>query len=269
MEPVRIPSELSQPVPRRVRRRRGHGHFIGCFSIFILPHCLVGVGVLLATIGTLFGMILVRGFGTEVPAQVVKKVVRKDKKGTPGYYATFSYTVGDNSFTKTETVDAGGFATLSEGMPVQVRVLRDFPQWCPVFGVEGSHPWRSFAGLAFFCLVWNAFVGVVAWAIFIYPLVLRNLVRRGTVAVGTVKGKEVQNSKTMSYKISYGFEAAINEDLGMESIQKRPMEGSMTIYSHRDYDCVQLNDKVIVLYDPRRPRRSLLYQLADYEAVET
>src|SRR5687768_3783904 len=90
-EPYKIPRELDRRPPRRVRRRAGT---LGCgvvfARLFITPHVLIGIGLLLwvplsAAVVTV---------GESYQGQFVELRTSKGKKGKDRYHLHFSYDAG-------------------------------------------------------------------------------------------------------------------------------------------------------------------------------
>jgi hypothetical protein len=258
------PDDLPPP-PRAVRRRAGHGWFIGCTHLFILPHTLGGIFLLGLLAVTVAGLVSVTFFGSEIPGRIVELQARKGKRGT-NYYVSYRYQVGDSFHQLEVPIDADGYQTLQKDAAITVRVLMTAPIFAPQLLVPGVHPWREAAGIVFAALFWNGIMSVFLWTLYVEPWRLRRLVKLGTPTTGVITGKEVRRGKNTSWIIKFDYQAPIEAGPGMEFLGSTTMKSKMSV-READFQAAEVGDQVTVLYHPLRPRRALIYRFADYEAV--
>jgi len=262
-----IEFELEQPTPRPIRRRPGHGSFIGCVHIFILPHTLVGIGALGYAIWTSIMTVLIALMGEVVPGEVTERQKSRSGKGGTAYHVHYVYKVDGKDHTGSSQTDAAGFAQLDKGTRVNVRILPAFPEAEPQLLAPGTwNPWLGVAFVWFFALFWNGIVSVFLWTLYVQPWLLRGVVARGTPTPGKIVNKEQRRGKSTTYLVHYEFEAPQVEANGLITGDVEKWKGSMTVRP-QDFDAAMIGAEETVLYDPNRPSRSLLYRFTDYEAL--
>jgi uncharacterized protein DUF3592 len=263
MSPHAYEPELDQPTPRRVAAREGCAYGCGLWAVrlFCLPHTLVGP-FLLYQAGRAavlyFGVLLA---GTEVDGTVAHKTAREGKKG-PYYTVDYVFAVDGAEYPGQTQTDAETYAGLREGQPIRVRVWEAAP--------AGGHSWDGseagslggLAGICFGAVGWNAFLGVFIWFLYVRPWRRRQLVRYGVPAAGRVHAVKVSQEKGgPAYRVYYTFTAGPSELFGGRR------SGSVRVSPPKDASDVKAGDVLTVLYDPKRPRRSLLYRFAHHKAV--
>lgn len=251
---LNVKKELTLLPPRPTRRRPGRGWLIGFQQLFILPHTLVGIGL----IGFMIGSWLFLIFGTTVPAQITELKTTRGSKNTTAYEVHFRYQHFGSDHRDSTTVPKAVFDTFHQNDMVEVKV---FPLPGTKFtqlkypGAMDSHVVKVMVstGMALF---WNGIVSVFLWALYIRPLINRWLVRNGWPAPGRITSKSVSSGKSTSYYVEYQF------DLPKEGTQQGKMEVTSDAYS-----LVNNGDSVSVLYSTKKPGWNVVYELADYEVV--
>jgi Protein of unknown function (DUF3592) len=256
--------ELDQPTPRRVAAREGCGYGCGLWFVrlFALPHTLAGPFLLYQAgravvlyLGVLFA-------GTEVEGTITKTAEHTGKKRTY-YTADYMFTLGGVEHTAHTSLDEEDFATLHKGQAIRVRVWEAAPDDAQWPDVVGSHPLRGVGGACLAALFWNAFVGVIVYFFYVRPWRRRQLVRYGEPTPGVVRSVAVvHENKQLAYKIRYEYAVPA----GQRSAGGR-LPGSVKASKDSGAANVRVGDVLTVLYDPWRPRRSLLYRFADHKAV--
>ncbi|MBI4751257.1 MAG: hypothetical protein HY774_22485 [Acidobacteria bacterium] len=251
---LNVKKELTLLPPRPIRRRSGRGWLIGFQQIFILPHTLVGIGLIMFMIGSWLFLV----FGTTVPAQVTELKTTRGSKNTTAYEVHFRYQHFGSDHRDQTTVPKAVFDTFHQNDVVEVKV---FPLPGTKFtqlkypGAMDAHIVKVMVstGMALF---WNGIVSVFLWAFYIRPLINRWLVRNGWPAPGRITGKSVSSGKSTSYYVEYQF------DVPKEGTQQGKMEVSADAYA-----LVNNGDMVSVLYSSTNPRWSVVYEVADYEVM--
>lgn len=254
-----IEPELAGPTPRRVRyHTRGTGCGLWFVRLFILPHTIAGVvlvGVALWSTGVYLGVWL---FGTEYPGAVVKKSERRGSKGKMSYTVEYEYMVAGRLHTAQVSVNADEYRQVAAGDQFAVRALESAPESGPWPRLPGQTPILDVAGMWLFALFWNGILSVFLWVVYLRPWRMRRLVRWGRPAPGIVRDTTMSVSKgTKTYHLTYEYAAA--DDGGEPAVFTGKMACTQALAAG-----ARPGDLVTVLYDPRKPRRSLIYQYADH-----
>ena len=255
--------ELSQPVPRPTRRRGGLA--VGCgfwfVRLFLLPHTIAGIFILgLAVTGTL-GYLGVLMFGVEMEGRVVRREEsqsRKSKKTT--YTLHYVYTVEGQEYAAGTTVTAEAYAAHKEGQAIPLRVL----PWSPLahwVRLPGASPGASVLAMWFGAVFWNGIMSIFLYMVWVRPWLQWRLVRWGELTSGIVRDvrSTPQKGGGLSYTIRYEYASSptLNEP---EQLYTRSASSNSTAAA-----TVKVGDVVTVLYDPKRPKRSVPYLFADFE----
>lgn len=115
---------------------------------------------------------------------------------------------------------------------------------------------ESNRGLLLSAVFWNSCTLIIIWQFFIAPLRQRQLVRYGTPVVGRITGRHTSGmGKNARYLIEYEYA----DDSGTV------LTGKMSLRAE-DWDRAYMFAPVTVLYDPKRPRRNVIYQFTPYAA---
>ncbi len=261
--PPAAPQPLPPP-PRHARHRPGHRRLLGHVPLLVWPLCAAGVGVLLFTLWLAISSWVVTWFGVTVPGEVTGKS-DVTEKGVRGGRLKFTYHVRQVEYEGEDLVDEDAFDSLHIGAHIKVRVLSSWPTRPQLV----EPPGRAASGRGGWLLL--ALLGNVAlWFLFRLclrePLRQRALVREGVATEGAIVRKEGRRrawAVQFAYRAPrYGADAAGGAPAADKEWQVRMRVG------WPDYEAAQVGDAVTVLYDPRQPSRSLIYQFADYEAVE-
>jgi hypothetical protein len=261
-----IEPELIAPTPRTVRYRDGWATGCGLWAVrlFLLPHTVIGLGALVVALWSAGVYVGVLALGTNYPGQVVKKEERPGSKGKTYRYVDYEYTADGRPYAGRLSVNADEYQQVAAGDRITVRALESAPDTDPWPGLPGSTPLRNLGGKWFFALFWNGIMSMAVWFIYVRPWQVRRLVRWGQPTEGIVRAATVSiNKGTKSYHVTYEYAAPGDEDL-LPTVFTRKMTSTQKSAAN-----VKLGDLVTVLYDPRKPRRSVVYQLTDYRAVES
>jgi hypothetical protein len=254
------------PAPRRLLRRPdvGSGQAVGRWIIrlFILPHCIVGIGLICVTL--LLPVILI--FGDDVPGVVTSLNTSRGKRGALNYHVHYSYAVGGANYSDSDSVKSDEYNSTRVGQPCTVRVLASLP-WALPQRQSSKNPWLMLPLFLVAALFWNAILCVFLWVAWIGPWQIRRLLKYGVPVAGQVKSKtQTRGSKgSMIYQIEYVYQPTVDDQPGDASNQL--LNKKMTI-SAKDFISAQQEQVVTVLFDPKKPKRSIVYDFADYVAVE-
>jgi hypothetical protein len=255
--------ELSQPVPRPVRRREAAaGCIVGCVSVFILPHIYIGIFLLVTAILATLSWVGVRWYGVEMNGRVVGKeeyTSRKTQKTT--YTLHYAYTVEGSEYLGQTGISAEAYAVLQKGQALPMRVLLWEPKshavQLPESSLRGGGLWGNWFGALF----WNGILCIFLWMTWVRPWRQRQLVRWGELTSGLVRDVRSipEKNGVLRYTIRYEYTClpALNEP---EQLYTRSASSTNTIVAE-----VKVGDVLTVLYDPKRPQRSVPYLFADFE----
>lgn len=273
--PHSIEPELQRPAPRALQRRGKSVRALGCIRLFILPHTIVGIGLLLFAIA----ITLVSFFGSSAPAQVTADDVRHGKNNT--YRLFYAEGAAGQWHQNHRDVSRADFDATPIGSPVQVRRLPPLPTAQLVMPSGNRYPNPLF--LWAMALFWDAIVSVFWYAAWIEPLQKKALVARGLATEGRITGKKTTRGRNATnYILSYLYAPREYSQGALEPLsfptsnafantpgasRATPLQGSMNV-TKDDYDAASESDLVTVLYNARKPKRSLIYRYADYQCVE-
>jgi hypothetical protein len=240
------------PPPRRVRRKAGTGCAVAFPRLFILPHCLFGIGMLLDVPARFY----VYHCGTPVKAIIQSIERRASKKGGDYYVIGYHYSLNHRRFDEeNQTLSAGEGMHTKVGDTIDGRaagMLVGSPMFLRTDEGDGD-TWR----LLWISLVWNCFCALGIYVAWVIPIRQRRLVRFGVATPGVITERKESRRRGVTYTIAFEFVTSGGDMVtGEQDVSKRgwdlPGDGSM----------------VTVIYDPRRPRRRrIVYELSDF-AVE-
>jgi hypothetical protein len=254
---METPTRLPEP-PRQVRG--GVGGAIWFIRLFILPHMAVGICIAGAFVLT----VLVAVFGTDSTGSVLELSKSRGRKGGTVYNVRYRYGIGWRCYTNSASVGWPLFSGLSrpnilEGqqVPVKVRHIQFGPLHYHVF-TEAHSAWAEAGPMLLFALFWNGIMSIFVYALWIAPLRLRGLVRHGQAVAGQVVTTRVRRGKSTAYYATFRFTDPEN---GQE------IEREMILPGSAQYDQTRAGMPVTVLYDPRKPKRAVAYELCGYRVV--
>ncbi|MBX7218725.1 MAG: hypothetical protein K1Y36_02155 [Blastocatellia bacterium] len=255
-EPMPVSAEVYLPTPRPIRRRSGRGWFLGLIHLFTLPHLLVGVGVAtFALYAWLFVLV-----GTVVPGQVSdKKEFYNQKKHTTTYRLSYTYARNGVQQQGDDWVSKRLYTQTEAGQTVQVKIspLAIIPMSVVVDPYNQSEMAVFPIFLTIFAVFWNGIMTFFWWTLYLRPWLYRWLVKNGKATQGMITKKDIKKSKTTTYLIEYQFQLFA---------YGQPLTGKMEVRKE-DWDHLQANTPVTVLYHPDKPKRNVVYECADYEVA--
>jgi Protein of unknown function (DUF3592) len=261
--------ELNQPVPRRLTARHGWDHGCGLWAVrlFILPHTLAGpflIFLALSRIVLCLGVLLA---GTDVEGRIVRKIETQGKKG-PHYSAEYVYTVDGADYTATTSMGVEEYMATRAGQTFNVKVFAP--------GVEAGHwpdvgnfsPIWDVVGHCFIALFWNGILSVFLYHLYYWPWRQRWLVRWGRATQGIVRKVETWQSKGTHVRVKYEYAVLPGEIFGRVLTRSVTATGKVAeALTGKGTVRLKAGDVVTVLYNLRRPQRSLVYALSDYKAA--
>jgi hypothetical protein len=250
--------------PRRLRRRPGQGcskiASLWFLRLFIMPHTIVGIFLICSAFFGLFVYV----FGTDAPGRITSLETSRGKKG-PNYYVRYAYTVAGADYPGSISVTSEVFGKLQVGQAFPVRVFTPTPTWTPLPRGPGSSD-SSVLFYPFFALFWNGILCIFLWMAWIAPWRLRSLLRQGLATAGVIIDKSTRsgNKGAIIYSVRYSYEATLADDFYINGPET--FERDMTV-TRADYNSAEVGLPVTVIYYPKKPKRSLVYEFAEYEVV--
>lgn len=240
------------PRPVRLRPDRRWRHLWLCFATPpVVGLAVVLLGWLLLRVALL---VLVALFGVETPGEVLTVNVSVKSSAST---LVVRYPIGEEAHTVSLPVPHACARRHKAGDVVSVRALPWAPTWMPA--LSGCPAWVEWLVpvpflFALFATVFAVGPVGMTW--------LRRwkhhaLVRDGRFAPGVVVEKSYHRTRGGEvFSLRYQFCA------GPEGVAQA--EGSMWVEKD-EYESVGQGDAVAVVYDPRKPARSIIYRSADYE----
>jgi hypothetical protein len=238
--------------PRAVRRKVGGGCALGFGRLFILPHMIIGIGSLL-TVPT---RCYVYNFGTHVQATIHKLERRTSRKGGDYYVVGFDYTLGWRRYAEeyeSLSVAEGAHTRVGDKLDGRAAALLGHALF-----LRTSLDIRSdLLGLGTWSLLWNGFVWTVMYIIWVVPIRGRLLAKNGPAAPGVITSRKEKRGRGSTYTLFYTFRTAAGHLVRAKSDVR--LEGYRAAYE---------GAPVTVIYDPRKPTRSLPYEFSDFIVAE-
>jgi Protein of unknown function (DUF3592) len=254
---METPTRLPEP-PRTVRG--GPGCAIWFVRVFILPHMAGGVVMAVAFVLT----VIVALWGTNTTGSVLALSTSRSSKGHMTYNVKYRYCIGWRCFTNSASVGSQLFQSLSrptnlEGAPtpVKVRFISLDRLHYHVFTEEHS-AWAEAGPLLLFVLFWNALLSVFVYIIWVAPLRERALLRNGQIVPGEIVSTRERRARGVTYYATFRF---TDPSTGQE------IKREMTLPSRAKYDEARTGKPVTVIYNPRKPKRAVAYEMSSYRVV--
>jgi hypothetical protein len=238
----RIPPELRTPPPRSVRIRR--------FTTVFFVAIFFAVTLLLVTWCTVEPILYYHS--PIVRATVTKLNISATRKNTY-YNVYYRYPSGSAQLDDHSAVTHDLYSALHVGDPIMVHAMT-IGSW---HFTEPDAPSGNFLlGLliiGFIAIVWIGLTALIARAGWFRP---RQLIRDGEPLIGQIVDKKmVMAGRRPARQLTYEYQAP----------GQQPMAGRMIVRSD-EYAAAVLGAQVVVIYDPGRPSRSIIYDYADFAA---
>jgi hypothetical protein len=236
--------------PRRVRRKAGT---LGPFLVGrILTAPLLAVCVALLGAAVLEPILVFL-----IPAQPARVIAvwgdLNDRRGA-SYYITYRF--DRSGFTGRDELFPDEYRTLQVGQTVKAHLIRLGPVGYSVLDRPVGAYARYRSILWFGALFASAIGAVFFHTLWFAPRRALWLTRYGEATFGAVVNKGVIQTRRrhLYFTLTYQFKVR-----GMLQVQR------MRVSAHR-YDSAELKDLVIVLFDPARPNRNIVYEYCDFIA---
>ncbi len=244
------------PTPRQLRTRSKTGRILlVCVRLFVLPHVMVGIGMALVVLSKLLLVLI----GTATLGTMESKTFSKDRKGRCSYHVHYSFRT-DNSVHRGKThIDSDFYDVLAERASVQVLYLGLAPEYISDILQPGKslppNTWKAiiFAGF------WNAVVSLFVYLLYIRPWRRKRLVKTGAAGTGKVVARRIDRGAkgTPQFVVEYEYLA-----LGQSYRGEEMTDESL-------YNAFPNGRRLSVIYDPKKPSRSVALDLCEWEIVET
>jgi hypothetical protein len=251
--------DLVPPPPRTVRRRRGYNQIFLTYAMLVVALLFAQVFWMVTV-----GVVKLHFFGTVVPARVTKVWSEPRPRG-PSHHVAVAYRYEDAEYTQKLTVGKAEAQALKVGDTLPVEVLAESPDRACLY-YEHYPFWFVTILCCVFALGPTAAVGKCLWNLYVTPWKLRRLLRHGEATAGVVVDKQATRGRPPTYVLTYQFQPPARPWEGGDSASPPAVKASMKVYSDDFLGC-QVGDPVLVVYDPARPRRSVIYRYADYEYI--
>jgi hypothetical protein len=119
--------------------------------------------------------------------------------------------------------------------------------------------WNPAGFFTIWVAFWDTAVGCVVYILWIKPFRIRWLYKHGDTTSGAVIGKRTQAGKTTTYFVDYVFNHPYTGE---------QLKGEVEAPNAATYDRVRIHQIVTVLYSPKKPKRSTVYELGGYEVKD-
>jgi hypothetical protein len=251
--------ELDQPIPRRITGRDGcvYGCLLWVGRVLFLPHTAIGLVFLYRAVVTSVLNVGVLLAGVPAAGRVTDKSEWTTRRGVEHHEVEYVFTLDGAEYPGRVFPDADGYAAIQVGQPVAVWVWREDPARGHWPGLPGHSPRRDVLVAIGAALFWNAIVLATWWWLAVRPWRRRQLVRYGVPTAGRVREVTAVPGKIGVAYLRYEYPVGPAGEWRSRSVEAHP----------REVADLKGGDTLTVLYDPRRPRRSLPYRLSPYKAV--
>jgi hypothetical protein len=240
--------------PREVRF---HAWWLWLIRLFIMPHMLIGIGI----IGWFLICVCWLVAGRNVPGTITRAWEEHGKKGTTTYLVEYQYADGNTPQTGRTSVDAQMYqrvrplvgpsagAERADETRIQVRVISvGNLRHAAVVNSAGSYAAEVLPPLLM-GLFWNGVLSAFFYAVWMVPYQHKALAVYGRATLGEVTG--ITTGK--GAKAIYSFKTLTGEHItGSTGLGARPK---------------LKRGPAIVLYDETRPKRNVLLEAAAYRPV--
>ena len=241
--------DLSRP-PRKVARQRGLPVPVRCALFLLLPHVWLGVALLWAFIN-ICGLAL---FSQERQAVVTSRNVQAVK--SEGCEIRYMYSDRGGRHTDNGSLAADAYRLYPPGSTIQIRSVRIFGHSTSKLASDKSGV-LSMMAVAIFVTIWDGLLLLHFCSLCLSPLIERRLLREGEAVMGRITDKTIPKKKSPVYGLAYVF-----TDMAGKARND-------TMLVRRDgHELAQINDEVLAFYDPRKPKRSVLYAYSQYALRE-
>lgn len=244
------------PPPRQLRPRSKTGRIpLGCARLIILPHVIIGIGIAIVMLSKLLLVLI----GTATPGAVVSRTFSKDRKGRYSYHVHYSFRTGNSIHRGKTQIDGDVYDVLGERASVQVLYLGLAPDYISDILEPGEslppNTWKAIIFGGF----WNAILSPFVYLLYIKPWRCKKLVKTGEAGTGKVVARRIDHRGKGGplFVVEYEYLALGQSYRGKEMTDERC------------YQAFSKGRKLSVIYDPKKPSRSVALDLCEWEIAET
>jgi len=234
--------------PRVVRRKAGTGCALMFPRLFMLPHVIVGIVTLLAVPTRWY----VYHHGAHVQAIIHKLERRTSRKGGDFYVVGWHYQFDGREYSEeyeSMAESEGSHANIGDQIDGRAAAILGHAMFLRTSLDIRDDVMR----LGVWSLIWNCFMLAAVYVIWVVPIRWRLLAKNGLTSSGRITGRQERKGRGSTYTLFYTF----------ETINGHTIEARSTV-SHEGYRAAFEGAPVTVIYDPRRPKRSLPYEFSDF-----
>ena len=207
-------------------------------------------------------------FGQITSGYVLKRYVLEGGSNRPPYRVQYSYAVKGHTFTNQDSVFQSQYERMPRGKVIQVRFFPPLHSWT----VQIVYPYEDKISDSMGSLIWASVLtfafSSMFWLMFICPIKERFLIRCGLPTIGRVS--QIAPSTSGSYMVRYEYAPvkystclSVSDCLAnLHSAPKKLRYYAMA--TQEEVKFIAVGDLVTVLFDPRKPKRGLLYDLSGY-----
>ncbi len=200
--------------------------------------------------------------GKTLSAEVLYKEIQRGKRG--GTYS-ISYAIhsspGSELARDSVTVSHATYQAMKPGDSFEVLVSPVLPSFAHWTSIAAQSGWTKLGGLWLMVLFWNGVLSVFVYSLYLVPLRQRRLVSRGQPTLGEVTSSQTVHvgRGRLQREVRYAYRAQGSDgvDQLIESRARIDPSGNEP----------RVGDTLTVLYDPRRPRRSVPYLGSGVQAL--
>lgn len=235
--------------PRRVRRKPG------TLGVLLLGRVLTGPA--LAVVALLLAFLLLEPIVVFLlPAQPAR-IVRlwRDLRSRRGIAYYLEYQFERSAFTGRDQVLPDEYQALQVGQTVEAHVIHLGQLGYSALD-RSPRAYARYRMIAWFGALFASAIGWVLFhAIWLSPWRSRWLVRHGQATFGAVVAKSILHGRRhLFFTLTYQFKA-------LGTLRARRIR-----ISPQRYDSADVADLIIILFDPARPSRNIVYDYCDYIA---
>jgi hypothetical protein len=236
--------------PRMVRRKQG------TLALLVIGRILTAP-ILAVTAALLAFVMLEPIVAFLLPAQSARIVGQwRDDKARGGSVFYIEYQFDRTGYVGRDEVLPGEYRTFSVGQAVKAHLIRLGPLGYSLL----DRSFRTYARdrmIVWFAAAFALAIGsVLFFAIWFLPWRSHWLARNGSATFGAVVAKSIFYGGRRQYSFTLTYQFKVHGQLYARRIR---------ISSHR-YDSALVADLVIVLFDPKRPARNIVYDYCDFIA---
>lgn len=254
--------ELKLSTPRQIKNRNGLVGAIKPFWWLILPHTWIAIAAPLV-----YAWLVISQISPEIrtEARVINHYTSVSSKGNSSNNVVYRYNVNGLEREGTESVDSEIYNRIENGQnTIPIGLTRNPLDGAYVVTIPGNDTFLIVFG-AVWCTVWCGAIGSIAWFSCSPALLSTKLVRSGIPAEGTITNTEIVLGSKRSRIPTIEFEYdAKYDDGGLRRSKK--FKGKMKL-SQKQFAEAHTGDIVTVLYDEKKPQRSVVYKFADHVAI--